>query len=611
MIFRRREGLPEGTGVFMKHKADSVIERVLLTVIIVLAAFFAIGVYAFPDESQPEIFRCRPLGTSWQQVMDDGSLVPVEVPGKYTAKEGETATLTARLPESFDDFGGVTPWLCLRASKQDISIYIDGELRERYTTENTRLWGKNSVSAYVFVPLSEADYGKSISLSLTTDSGNAEFIREIYCGTVFGIWMNFIKQNAFEALSALFILVLAVCSIIIDGVLSAKTNSSFNLRFLGWGVLFLSLWMLAQSPLRQLYFSNISLAGHITYFSLYVCSIPLLIFINYTQKLRYAHILRPLTILSAVFFVTSIILQATNTVDFNDMLLAMYAMVVAEALCIIITFVLDAVKGLISGYIFNAVGLVGFALTMVLQMIVYFQKDVVFNTAITGAGVVFLLSMAAADTAREYAKRRREMQANRLKTEKITYQGMLTLVRAIEAKDKYTEGHSTRVGEYSRLLAKKMGMSEEEQTNVFYMATLHDIGKIGISDSILSKPGELTEEESAIIRTHPEAGYRILRNMTEIKDIEYGAKWHHERYDGTGYPDGLAGEDIPVYARIIAVADAYDAMTSSRSFRNIMPRDMVREEIGKAAGSQLDPVIAGYMIELIDEDPEYKMRQKP
>ncbi|MGN0678608.1 MAG: HD-GYP domain-containing protein, partial [Oscillospiraceae bacterium] len=242
-------------------------------------------------------------------------------------------------------------------------------------------------------------------------------------------------------------------------------------------------------------------------------------------------------------------------------------------------------------------------------LILYFDRTVVFDGSILCIGTVFLLIMAIISTIKDYISLDRTIKNIKQKNENLTYQIMETLVHTIEAKDRYTKGHSTRVAEYSKLLARKMGMTEEEQMSIYFMATLHDIGKISINDGIINKPGKLTDEEYSVIKKHSEIGYNILKNMSEIKDIEYGARWHHERYDGKGYPDGLSKDEIPVFARIIAVADMYDAMTSNRSYREVLPQDKVRAEVERVSGTQLDPVIAGYMLELIDEDKDYKMRQ--
>ncbi len=184
------------------------------------------------------------------------------------------------------------------------------------------------------------------------------------------------------------------------------------------------------------------------------------------------------------------------------------------------------------------------------------------------------------------------------------------LASAIDAKDKYTKGHSSRVAEYSRKIAEIVGKTPQECDEIYYAALLHDVGKIGISRSILQKAGKLSDEEYQVIKEHPDIGAQILSSISESPYLSIGARSHHERYDGKGYPQGLKGEDIPEIARIIAVADAYDAMTSSRSYRETIPQQVVREEFVKGLGTQFDPVFGKIMIHLIDLDGEYQMKEK-
>jgi response regulator RpfG family c-di-GMP phosphodiesterase len=159
-------------------------------------------------------------------------------------------------------------------------------------------------------------------------------------------------------------------------------------------------------------------------------------------------------------------------------------------------------------------------------------------------------------------------------------------------------------------LAKRMGKTEEEQRIIYYAGLLHDVGKIRVPEDVINKPGKLTKDEFNQIKMHPVSGYHILKDIYEDKRISTGAKYHHEKYDGTGYPNGLSGENIPEIARIIGVADAYDAMTSNRSYREALPQEVVRGEIEKGIGTQFDPEIARFMVQMIDEDIEYKMRQQ-
>ncbi len=195
------------------------------------------------------------------------------------------------------------------------------------------------------------------------------------------------------------------------------------------------------------------------------------------------------------------------------------------------------------------------------------------------------------------------------KLESFVEQTMLTLAHTIDAKDRYTSGHSARVALYSREISKRAGRSEEEQRVIYFMGLLHDIGKIGVPDEILNKPGKLTNEEYAAIKKHPAVGYKILNNMESIHELSVGARWHHERYDGKGYPDGLSGKDIPDAARIIGVADAYDAMSSSRSYRNYLPQDVIRGELVKGRGTQFDPGYVDIMLAMMDEDKDYRMHE--
>ena len=193
------------------------------------------------------------------------------------------------------------------------------------------------------------------------------------------------------------------------------------------------------------------------------------------------------------------------------------------------------------------------------------------------------------------------------KIEEMNIQTVSALATAIDAKDNYTNGHSSRVAEYSKMIAERLGFSESRQNEIYMMGLLHDVGKIGIPDDVINKTGTLTEEEFELIKNHPIIGSRILRSIKDRQRLSIGARWHHERFGGGGYPDGMAGNEIPIEARIIAVADAYDAMTSSRSYRDIMPQEKVREQIEKGMGTQFDPEFATIMIKMIDEDTDYSM----
>ena len=210
----------------------------------------------------------------------------------------------------------------------------------------------------------------------------------------------------------------------------------------------------------------------------------------------------------------------------------------------------------------------------------------------------------------EVEKKTRQVTDQKRQIEELVVEIVQTLSGAIDAKDRYTNGHSLRVARYSAEIARRYGYSTEEQQSVFIAGLLHDVGKIGISDTILNKPDKLTDEEYAVIMKHPVIGAEILKNIKSIPNFAIGAHWHHERYDGKGYPDGLKGTEIPEIARMIGVADAYDTMASNRSYRSYLPQEKIKKEIFEGRGKQFSPEFADIMLQMIDEDTEYDMREK-
>lgn len=192
---------------------------------------------------------------------------------------------------------------------------------------------------------------------------------------------------------------------------------------------------------------------------------------------------------------------------------------------------------------------------------------------------------------------------------KLSEQSLLAITRAVEAKDLYTKGHSERVAKYSEMIARKMGYSDDDAKTLYIMALMHDVGKIGIPDAIINKPGALTDEEFKIVKSHPVIGADILKEVDAFEKISEIALNHHERVDGKGYPNGLTGNEISNEVAIVSVADAYDAMTSQRSYRDIMEQAEVRAEIKKGIGTQFKKQQAEAMLEIIDADKSYELHQ--
>ena len=203
---------------------------------------------------------------------------------------------------------------------------------------------------------------------------------------------------------------------------------------------------------------------------------------------------------------------------------------------------------------------------------------------------------------REIQHVNKELSETYEKLEEAYMESIETLRHTVDAKDPYTRGHSDRVAEYSVLIGEKLGLSEKDLRTLRIGGLFHDIGKIGVPDSILQKESKLTDDEYSEIKNHPAIGVHILSTASIFNDIIPIVKHHHEKYDGNGYPSRLKGEDIPYLARITTVADSFDAMSSKRSYRNSLPLDVIKEEFKKNRGIQFDPKLCDLFLNILESD---------
>jgi len=185
----------------------------------------------------------------------------------------------------------------------------------------------------------------------------------------------------------------------------------------------------------------------------------------------------------------------------------------------------------------------------------------------------------------------------KVQNEQMVEMVLRTMLKALDCKDHYTFGHSMRVAYFSLVTGRELGLSDEELKELELSAIFHDIGKIGTPDQVLNKPSRLTEEEFQIMKQHPEHSYEILKEYPMLEKIGRNARYHHERYDGRGYPEGMKGEDIPLLSRIILIADTFDAMTSTRPYRKGLDYSVAFEELEQFAGTQFDPKCVAAFVE--------------
>jgi HD-GYP domain-containing protein (c-di-GMP phosphodiesterase class II) len=192
--------------------------------------------------------------------------------------------------------------------------------------------------------------------------------------------------------------------------------------------------------------------------------------------------------------------------------------------------------------------------------------------------------------------------------QKAHLQTIIGLAEALETRDAYTRGHSDRAVEYAVAVSQMLGLTYEQADRLQYAVILHDIGKIGIPDSILNKPGKLTEEEFGLMKTHPVKGANILSKIPFLSRMAMVVRHHHERWDGTGYPDGLAGKDIPIESRIVAVLDSYEAMTSDRIYRKAPGSEYAQNELRRCAGTQFDPMVVEAFLKVVNDSAALNMK---
>lgn len=535
----------------------------------------------------------------WEKA--DGNYEKIQVPGRYQVPAEETMTILTTLPLDYAENS-----LAIRSSLQNIRFYIDGELREEYDTSDTRLIGKNTASGYVFCTTSEADAGKEVRIELQSNTEKySGVVNAVYCGDRTEIWEYLFQTYGMETVVASFLLFAGIITIVFSIALSIVYQMKFDMEYLGWCVLVAAVWMLGESKIRQLLVPNPTALSSLCFVMILLCPVPISYYVDTLQEGRHKKAFAVIEDLAFLNLIICSALHITGYADYIETLPIAQAAIGVTVFLVAATFIWDLRRGYrIDGYATAGI-IVALAAVVIETASVYFVVSI--SGVFIGSGMIILLILCLIRTIRniwkmESNKQKKEMDKHREQLEEISLQLMQTLSTTIEAKDEYTRGHSYRVAEYSALIARELNWDEDEIRNLKNAAYLHDIGKIGIPDNILNKPVKLTDEELGVIKEHTVIGAEILKNITLIDHVKEAARSHHERYDGRGYPDGLKGEEIPLYARIIAVADSFDAMKSRRIYRSPLDDQVVYNEIFQNRGTQFDPELADIFLKLLDEE---------
>lgn len=535
----------------------------------------------------------------WEKT--DGSREMIEVPGKYEVPAKTTMTIITQLPENYTE-----SMLAIRSSLQSVRFYVDGELRAEYDTSEERVVGKNSASCYVFCPTSAEDAGKEVRIELQTNTNKySGVVNAVYCGNAVEIWGYLFRTYGLETIIAFFLLFAGIVTIIFGFSLGIAYQTKFDMEYLGWCVFVAAVWMLGESKMRQLFVPNPSALSTLCFVMIMLSPIAIGYYMDTLLKGRYRKIFGVVENIAFLNLLICSVLHILGIVDYIESLPVAHMILVGTVLIVFITMICDLKRGYVSEkYTFLSI-ILAMAAAVTESLLVYFRVST--SGIFIGTGMLILLCTNLLKTIRniqkmESQRQRAEMNKRRKQMETMSLQMMQTLSTTIEAKDEYTRGHSHRVAEYAALIAEELGWDKKEIKNLKNAAHLHDIGKICIPDNILNKPTRLTEEEFQVIKEHTVIVAEILKNITLISHVKEVARSHHERYDGMGYPDGLKGEEIPLYARVITVADSYDAMKSRRIYRNPLDDQIIYNEIARNCGSQFDPQIAGVFLKMLNEN---------
>ena len=532
---------------------------------------------------------------------EDGTKQKIDIPGTYEVKPGHTMVLTTTLPKDYDE-----TTFAIRSSLQDIQFYVGNSLRAQYSTKDTRMAGKNSASRYIFCPTTYKDAGKTLRIELTTYTSNySGIVNEVYCGNKAEIWQYIYNTYGISTFIAFFILFTGITSILFGIALKNVYHTTFDMEYFGWCMLMGSIWMLGESKIRQILVPNASALAALCFVIIMLSPLPILFYADNIQNGKHQKLYRNIGYVVILNFIVSSILYLTKVKDYIETLPVAQLLLVFVFILIFIHLVqyIRKNKQTKSDYIL----LIGLFLVLVCVAIesvsVYFVATI--SGIFIGIGMIILLFTNIFRTIRkiqiiEEKRHQTELEIEKKENKKITLQMMQTLSTTIEAKDEYTRGHSKRVAQYATLIAKSLGWTKDEIQNIKSCAYLHDIGKIGIPDQILNKPGKLTQEEFNLIKQHTIIGQDIVKDITIIPHLDEVTRSHHEHYDGSGYPDGLKGNEIPIQARIIAIVDSYDAMNSRRIYRNALSFEQIKEQIKKKSGTQFDPEIAEIFLKLMD-----------
>ena len=499
---------------------------------------------------------------------------------------------------------------------------MDGDEIYSFGTNDHRLFGHTPGSVYNFVDIPDECEEGILQIEMVSSYDDyATYLSNIRIADRDVAILQVLKENMFNILCCIILAFSGVLLIVLGLLQRLSGKKEQGMLYLGSLLIWASTYYSIETKILHIIYGNQTIYSFMVF--LFLMTLPIFLILYYMQangqeKRKSFEFVLVLALCNAV---VQILLQVLNVKDFLDMAFLSHSLIFITIIVVLVNYIGVAKReGKGAAWLEMAALLImgcGSVIDLCRTYIIYvgdLGKFSRYATTAYGLIMVFIhIRQIVRDATEEIEANKRylEQEVDR-KTEQIRNmlgQTINALSNAVDAKDCYTNEHAKRVAKYAKMLAERLGIDHQEQEEIYFAGLLHDIGKIRIPDRIIKKEGKLTDEEFDYIKLHPVSGYHILKDISAFSMITDGAKYHHERYDGKGYPNGLSGGDIPLVAQILGVADAYDAMTSNRCYRDALSQKIVRQEIVKGKGTQFNPAIADIMLEIIDEDTEYRLRQ--
>jgi len=566
-------------------------------ILVVIAVLLITALFTNPTDGEANVgsFDVTMFNEDWTMEIN-GETSQIDLPFGTDAEEGTIIILRNFLPDNIE--GKYS--LCTRTTVADMSVYINDELREEYCTDENN--GRNYYlqSAYIVTELTSEDAGAEVEIWITVKS--TVTLNTVFIASGNGVWFQILKENILLNITSIIVLVLGVILLILYFAGRKRLSGYKQILYLGFVMLDMSAWMLSESRLRQIFFSNPSLTDSFSYLTIELLGALVLFYFDEVQHRKYHKFYVTFaTLLTGQLFI-NILLDRTGVVYMYRTLFLSHIWTVISIILCITTTIIDIIKKRVHEYLSTAIGMLIFLLFSVEELIAFYTTTSKAFGFYVCLGLIGLLLSTFIQLLYDENKRHLIIQQEQ---ERSIISTIETITSAIDAKDEYTGGHSQRVGAYAQILAREMAkeydFTEDDIQRIHYIGLVHDIGKIGVADPILNKPGKLTEEEFNLMKEHTNIGYELMTALGDnVKGLLDGIRYHHERYDGSGYPKGLMGKEIPLEARILCLADCYDAMTSNRVYRKRLTDEDVIKEINRCAGSQFDPNIAKIFTHLLE-----------